>query len=104
MHDGVGEPADPFFNEDHPGATEIIGWADAWDAVVSPMPSRRAEMRLGLFAAAQRSAREHGVRLVVREPGTTTWAVERAASSSHLDYNMRDVVVHDDFRDHRRRR
>ena len=87
----------PFFNEDHPGATQTTGWADAWDAAVSPyaVAAESAED----VAAAVKFAREHGVRLVVKGTGHDYLGRSNAPNSLLIwTHPMRDVTVHDDFR------
>lgn len=87
----------PFFNEDHPGATQTTGWADAWDSAVSPY-AVAAESAADV-AAAVRFAREHGVRLVVKGTGHDYLGRSNAPNSLLIwTHNMRDVTVHDDFR------
>ena len=87
----------PFFNEDQPGATQTTGWADAWDAAVSPyaVAAESAED----VAAAVRFARAHGVRLVVKGTGHDYLGRSNAPNSLLIwTHNMRDVTVQDDFR------
>jgi FAD/FMN-containing dehydrogenase len=87
----------PFFNEDHPGATQTTGWLDAWNAAVSPY-AVAAESAQDV-AAAVNFAREHRVRLVVKGTGHDYLGRSNAADSLLIwTHKMRDVVVHDDFK------
>ncbi|OYN81262.1 FAD-dependent oxidoreductase [Mycolicibacterium sphagni] len=86
----------PFFNEDQPGATQTMGWVDAWDAALSPY-AVAAETAYDV-AAAVNFAREHGIRLVVKGTGHDYLGRSNAADSLLIwTHNMRDVTVHDNF-------
>jgi len=87
----------PFFTEDHPGATQTTGWLDAWKAAVSPY-AVAAESAQDV-ATAVNFAREHGVKLVVKGTGHDYLGRSSAADSLLIwTHNMRDVTVHDNFK------
>lgn len=86
----------PFFNEDQPGATQTTGWADAWNAAVSPYAV--AAQSADDVAAAIRFARQESVRIVVKGTGHDYLGRSNAPDSLLIwTHNMRDVEVHDNF-------
>lgn len=86
----------PFFHEDHAGATQSTGWLDAWTAAVSPYAI--AAESADDIAAAVDFAREHDVRLVVKGAGHDYLGRNTAPDSLLVwTHPMRTINVHDDF-------
>ncbi len=86
----------PFFIEDHPGATQSTGWFESWKTEVSPYMVA-AENTADIVAAVNFS-REHGVKLVVKGTGHDYLGRSNAADSLLVwTHHMRDVTIHDSF-------
>ena len=87
----------PFFNEDHAGATQSTGWYGAWSTAVSPYAV--AATSAADIAAAVNFARDHRVRLVVKGTGHDYLGRSNAPDSLLVwTHNMRKVTTHDSFR------
>ncbi|MGE4608439.1 MAG: FAD-binding protein, partial [Myxococcota bacterium] len=86
----------PFYLEDHAGATQTTGWLDAWTARVSPY-AVAAETPEDIVAAVN-FAREHRVRLVIKGTGHDYLGRSNAPDSLLVwTHEMRGVTVHDSF-------
>ncbi|HEX9108137.1 MAG TPA: FAD-binding oxidoreductase [Longimicrobiales bacterium] len=86
----------PFYLGDHPAATQVSGWLDAWTPAASAYALRARHT--GDVAAAVNFARTHNLRLVVKGGGHSYQGTSNAADSLLVwTRAMNQVQLHDAF-------
>jgi hypothetical protein len=92
----MGRLKNPYAIEDDPGATESMGWLDAWDAQPSAYAVEAANAQD--IAAAVDFARQHTLRLVVKGTGHDYLGRSNAPDSLLVwTHRMRQVTTRDAF-------
>ena len=88
--------SNPYFIQDHPGATQSSGWVDAWTAAPSVYAVAAQDARD--VAAAVDFAREHNLRLVVKGGGHSYQGTSNAPDSLLIwTHAMNTITAHDAF-------
>jgi FAD/FMN-containing dehydrogenase len=86
----------PYYIGDEPGATQTIGWIDAWTS--TPSAYAVAARNTADVVAAVDFARENNLRLVVKGGGHSYQGTSNAADSLLIwTRAMNDIVIHDTF-------
>src|SRR5262249_47631600 len=86
----------PYALQDDPGATESLGWLDAWDAAPSAYAVAAENQRD--VAAAVDFAREHHIRLVIKGTGHDYLGRSSAPDSLLVwTHPMRNIAAHESF-------
>ena len=88
--------SNPYFIQDHPGATQSSGWVDAWTS--APSVYAVAAQDAGDVAAAVDFAREYNLRLVVKGGGHSYQGTSNAPDSLLIwTHAMNAIALHDAF-------
>lgn len=88
--------SNPFWVQDNPGATQTVGWVDAW-ATAPSVYAVEAEGAADVSAAV-RFARDHNLRLVIKG-GAHSYLGQSSAADSLMIWTRRmdAMTLHDDF-------